>query len=643
MRSQNKNARTALVTGDARHQPRFASLSCALIVAVAYAGTMIAVAAHLPREAFEPLSDVFILSIGLIGVWRYGWWLTHFVRSAIYRRFHFPRLRRAADALARKGHGPGHIFVLSTSYRMAPQVTYAVYDAVIANALDYGVPTTVFASVSDRSDVDVLRQVMAARGHPSLVEIRYMFQRGDGKRSAMAEVLRAIARIGVGPDDLVVFMDGDIRLPASTFRRSMPFFFLEDDLGAVTTDNGAIVDGGNFTREWYDLRYAQRHMLMSSTALSRRVLVLTGRYSVVRAGLCTSKDFIARVERDHIEHRRFGTVTFLSGDDKSTWFCLLEWGWAMRYLPDVKVFGFEQLTDPVRFFSSTTDLMRRWFGNMFRTSGRAIRLGPRRMGLFTWWCLVDQRLSVWTTLVGPTIAVALTVFVRPSFGIAYLLWVMATRLLASLLLALGRGRFSPLWPLLLYYNQVAGAALKSHVSFHFDRQRWTRQDISGAQISDPRIARQVLRESTALHAAAVLLLVSAATFASGALTVPELGIWARAMAESGQTAEDERLRTAFQEAGRGASLRLRSDAEPVRWHTLESQAPAPRSGAGLRAAHIAFAGMPAERFDAAGGARAGQDTALHFGSWPLACRLGDRVTPEHTSPRPSALSAGGLQ
>jgi glycosyltransferase Alg8 len=642
MGAQNRKLRTLPVTDDARFQPSFASPSCALIVAFAYAFTMIVTAAHLPREAFEPLSDVFILSIGLIGVWRYSWWLTHFVRSVIYRRFHFPRLRRAADAVARKGYKPGHVFVLSTSYRMAPQVTYAVYDAVIANALDYGVPTTVFASVSDRSDVDVLQQVMAARGHPSQVEMRYMFQRGDGKRSAMAEILRAIARIGVGPDDLVVFMDGDIRLPASTFRRSMPFFFLEDDLGALTTDNGALVDGGDFTREWYDLRYAQRHMLMSSTGLSRRVLVLTGRYSLVRADLCTSKDFIARVERDHIEHKRFGTVTFLSGDDKSTWFCLLEWGWAMRYVPDVKVFGFERLTNPDRFFSSTLDLMRRWFGNMFRTSGRAIRLGPRRMGLFTWWCLVDQRLSVWTTLVGPTVAIALTIFVRPSFGLAYLLWIMSTRLLASLLLGLGRGRFSPLWPLLLYYNQVAGAALKSHVSFHFDRQRWTRQNISGAQIRDPRIARRVLRESTAMHAAAVLLLVSAATFASGALQVPDFGIWARSLAAGGAHANDNRLRTAFHAPGRRDAALPRDEAQPV-WHTLESQAPASASAASVLAGRTARAGMAAARFGASASARAGQDAALHCGSGPLACRLGDRVELEHMSLSPAARPTGGLQ
>src|SRR3546814_14261662 len=94
-------------------------------------------------------------------------------------------------------------------------------------------------------------QLLDDYSHPKGVEIRYMYQRGDGKRSAMAEVLRAIVRSEPGPDDLVVFMDGDIRLPASTFRRSMPFFLLEQDLGALTTHNSAVVTGSDVTKEWY--------------------------------------------------------------------------------------------------------------------------------------------------------------------------------------------------------------------------------------------------------------------------------------------------------------------------------------------------------------------------------------------------------
>src|SRR3546814_1528145 len=67
-----------------------------------------------------------------------------------------------------------------------PRVTYAVYEGLLRNIADYGAPTTVFAAISDRTDVDVLNQLLDDYSHPKGVEIRYMYQRGDGKRSAMA-------------------------------------------------------------------------------------------------------------------------------------------------------------------------------------------------------------------------------------------------------------------------------------------------------------------------------------------------------------------------------------------------------------------------------------------------------------------------
>ena len=563
-----------------RFLPTTANWPISVAVAIAYVGTMYALVVYLPRDVFEPTSHAFILSIGIIGLWRYSWWFTHYFRSIVYRKSIFPRLRRAADALTRDNVKPPRIYVLCTSYRIEPKVTYAVYEGVVRNALDYGVPTTIFASVSDRTDVDVLDQLLADYRYPAGIDIRYMYQRGDGKRSAMAEVLRAIARCEPGPDDLVVFMDGDIRLPAPTFRRSMPFFYLEDDLGALTTNNRAIVIGDSFTREWYDLRYAQRHMLMSSMSLSRRVLVLTGRYSVIRASICTRPDFISRVGHDQINHPRFGTITLLSGDDKSTWFWLLENNWAMRYVPDVYVHGFEELPDPNRFFASTIGLMKRWFGNMFRTSDRAITLGPQRMGLFTWWCLIDQRLSVWTTLVGPTVFVVLTTFVRPSFAFAYLLWIMSTRLLASILLGIAWGRASPLWPVLLYYNQVGGAVLKSAISFRFNEQKWTRQNISGTSTADEGLLRRIRRESGLFHMTAVLALVLIVCFTTGALNFPDFRIVPNVLAGEGYRGDDRWLAATLETLAEGSPVLLPPGTTTLRWRTLAGAGRVTLRGAG---------------------------------------------------------------
>lgn len=482
-----------------RARPSKASVATEATVILLLAALTLLLVTHLPGEVFHPGSKSFIFAVGLIGAWRYSWWFVQAVRSVWYNRRMFPRLRAEADAVGAR-ETPDALYILCTSFRIDTEVTFAVYDALIRDAANYGVPTTLFAAIADRSDVDIIDQVMEEHGWPDNVSVRYMFQKGDGKRSAMAEVLRAISRCMPTHRSLLVSMDGDIRIEPGTLERSLSFFLAKDDLGAITTNNNAVVIGNDVTKEWYDLRYAQRHLVMSSTSVSERLLVLTGRYSAFRADLATEPEFIELVENDHVEHWRFGNFKFLSGDDKSTWFWLLKHRWKMLYLPDVYVTGFEELPERRRFFKSTLDLMRRWFGNMLRTNGRAIALGPSRMGWFTWWSLVDQRLSMWTTLIGPTIAIMLTLFVRPSFIFAYLLWILMTRGLTSLVLAWQRGRWSALWVPMLYYNQLSGAILKTYVSFRFNRQKWSRQGISAGEPDDPRAARRQRLGGHFIHA-----------------------------------------------------------------------------------------------------------------------------------------------
>ncbi len=143
--------------------------------------------------------------------------------------------------------------------------------------------------------------------------------------------------------------------------------------------------------------------------------------------------------------------------------------------------------------------MLRWFGNMLRANGRGIALGPRRIGLFTWWCLIDQRLSMWTPLIGPTVAVFFVLGKSTIFLYTYLLWVGITRLIQSLVLLTARPRISGLYPLLIYFGQVYGALVKTYILFRPDRQRWTRQNIAvGARLA-PGDARWQSLGSAYLH------------------------------------------------------------------------------------------------------------------------------------------------
>jgi glycosyltransferase Alg8 len=524
MENSVDNVQTAIVPLIAKRDARspgksWAPSGLAIFILFTYACIMALALLHLPPQRLDTASSIFIVSIGLLALWRYSWWGLHVVRAIRYRKMVFPGLRHAADAIA-TSTCPEHVYVLITSYRVAAQTTFKVYDALVKNAVDYGQPTTIIASITDQTDVDVLGQVLAENGHPDQIRIRFMFQRGDGKRSAMADVLRFIARDMPSRDSVIVFMDGDIQLEPGALKRTIPFFFAERDLAALTTNNRGIVRGDAWTKEWYDLRYAQRDLLMSSMSLSSRLLVLTGRFSIFRADLATQPSFIDIVGRDQLDHWRFGRFSFLSGDDKSTWFWLLKQGHRTLYIPDVFADGFEELPDPDRFFGSTLSLMRRWYGNMLRNNGRAIALGPRPMGLFTWWCLVDQRVSMWTSLVGPGVVILLSIAHQWTFLAGYLFWIMTVRLAVSIVLGIYRRRFSPLWPPLLYYNQVIGAFVKTYVLCRLNQQSWVRQKITTGEPSDKRLARRQRRVSSFFYTMQAATFIILLAFYTKVLPIP---------------------------------------------------------------------------------------------------------------------------
>ena len=273
-------------------------------------------------------------------------------------------------------------------------------------------------------------------------------------------------------------------------------------------------------RAWHRLRFAQRHLLMSSLALSGRLITLTGRMSAYQAAVATDPSFIDLIQHDRLDHWRHGRLPLLTGEDKSAAYWLLARNCRTLYVPDVRVLTIEQPPAPDLLRASTA-LMLRWFGNMLRASGRCLALGPRRVGWFIWWCLLDQRLSMWTPLVGPIAAILLSLAVTPAFLYAYLLWVMATRLVQTLLLLTVRPTISGLYPLLLYYSQLYGALLKTWALFHLDRQRWTRQNIAWAPAQTTGQRWLHTAGSLALHLLALAALTTAVALATGVLGLPK--------------------------------------------------------------------------------------------------------------------------
>src|SRR5690606_22427064 len=116
-----------------------------------------------------------------------------------------------------------------------------------------------------------------------------------------------------------------------------------------------------------------------------------------------------------------------------------------------------------------------WYGNNLRQNSRALGLGMRRLGAFTSVVLLDQRVSMWTSLLGPSVAIIASIKYGFAYLLIYLLWIGLTRLVLTLLLLASGHSIGPAYPLILYYNQIVGALVKVYVFFRLDQQSWTRQ------------------------------------------------------------------------------------------------------------------------------------------------------------------------
>lgn len=455
-----------------------------------------------------------IIVIGVLGAWRYSWAMLNLCRAILFRWFVYPRRKAAAFKADRESGRRRHAFFMVTSYMVDQDTTLMVYRRLFRAAAAARDGATIVSSVVDGADERLIREIYATMPiDMSSVKLVMDRIKSNGKRDAMARALRLLASFSPTPHDIMIFVDGDTVVPLDVVEQSAPWF-QDPNVGALTTHEAAIVDKDNLFKDWFVLRFNQRQMMMCSMGLSEHVLTLTGRMSVFRASLATDPGFVNGVGHDFLNHWRLGRVTFLTGDDKSTWYWLLRNGYKLLYLPDMMSASVE--TQPrATFYDSAKTLMVRWFGNMMRTNGRALRLGPRVMGFFTWWSILDQRVSMFTTLVGPISVLVTALFVSPLVIPLYIGWVLATRYIFCAFIALFNGVWFPVThPPILYFSQIVGAAIKTFVLFRLDRQKWTRQASTGGGVTVGLFDRLKAAESAAHHALTLCWLTLAVMYLS---------------------------------------------------------------------------------------------------------------------------------
>lgn len=485
---------------------------------ILYTLALIAAVFMLPAVALDPASKQFIFLIGTIALWRYSWGLIHYIRSILYRHVVFPKHRRAVDT-HHDALMPSHIYLLITSFRIDTETSITVYRAAIQDAIDCGVPATIVPSIVELADEFLIKEIFQHMNPPERVKLDIVRIAGTGKRDGLAQGFRAISRDMPAHDAVVAVIDGDSILEPGLIRRTAGFFKLMPDIAALTTDESCDVKGSRIIREWHDLRFAQRQILMSSMGLSKRVLTLTGRMSMFRGSIITDPAFIDQVQNDYLDHWRFGKLKFLTGDDKSSWYWILKKGWSMLYVPDVRVHTVEH-PPADHFIKASTMLMFRWFGNMLRTNERALKIRPHVTGFFTWWCLMDQRLSMWTSLSGPIFATILCLKHSLLFLPIYIVWIGFTRWVMSLMLLSARWKVSWQYPFLIYYNQIWGSLIKTFVLFRLDRQSWTRQKTKLDLGLSPLCQYLNRASSWILHTVSILLFISIIGTFAGVFTFP---------------------------------------------------------------------------------------------------------------------------
>ncbi len=413
-----------------------------------------------------------MIGFGFIGAWRYCWWLNHIARSMIYRYLVFPKRRLRANQLWESGWRPNRLIIMMTTFQELQKTTSLVLQSILDECHQLEIPVNLFIGTGTQLDEDIIEQFFTDRHTRKCpFEVFMVRQKRPGKRYAIGETLRAIVRHGLDETDLVVFMDGDTYFESGCLRACLPFFELYPNMQALTTYEKAIVNNGPlWLKKWLDMRFSQRDMTMQSYSLSNKILTLTGRMSIFRGKHLRAPEFIDIIENDHLHHWLWGQYRFLSGDDKSTWYYLLKERADMFYIPDATTVTIEYITGNAR--QRMQENLKRWSGNTLRNGARALALGPRTVGFFIWWCLIDQRCAIWTMLFGHMIIISMAFTKNASWILVSLFWIAFSRLCMSFILFIHARRIDMSFPFLIYINQFMSTIIKIYILFRLPQQRW---------------------------------------------------------------------------------------------------------------------------------------------------------------------------
>ena len=405
--------------------------------------------------------------------------ILNYSRALLYRYLYYPHIREKAMRLPENAKYPKNLYFMIPSYKEDSWVSVECFRSILSEIKT--IPskvTVVIATSSEKEDAVIYKMFKAYDGKN---EVKLIFQhQQSGKRIAMGHALRSIARVYHkehfnDPNSVTIFMDGDSYLEKGFLKKILPFFASENHLGALTTNEVAYINTkSRWYKEWFNLKFGQRHILFQSHALSKKVMTLTGRLSAYRTSIVVQESFIKQVENDIIIDPLHGKFRFLMGDDKSTWFYLLKNGWDMLYIPDALCVSLESRDGA--FLKLSRSLPYRWFGNTLRNNTRALKLGPKKVGWYIWYAILDQRLVMWTSLVGLVSAIILAIVYSPYYLLFFFAWVIMIRLFQLFVIAFFGHPVNWRMVFLLLYIQWIGALIKIKAFYNLSDQSWSKNN-----------------------------------------------------------------------------------------------------------------------------------------------------------------------
>ncbi len=153
----------------------------------------------IPNSIYDPGGREIVYVIGILGIWRYLWWFNHWMRALIFRHVTYPKMRARAAALWGSGWRPTPHPHPDDDLPRAPRDQRSRHPRARPRGARSRRPRHALARLQRaRRRAEDRPPPQARRRATSTSRCKIIRQNQPGKRVAIALILRAMSRAGLG-------------------------------------------------------------------------------------------------------------------------------------------------------------------------------------------------------------------------------------------------------------------------------------------------------------------------------------------------------------------------------------------------------------------------------------------------------------